>query len=172
MTKGFAELARSRHGIEVECAPVETADSLNGEYDVILLDAILEHLYDPAETLKRVKRALRPGGLVFIDVPNECSMMTRIGNAYLRLQRKDWAVNLSPTFPPFHVVGFCPASLNRLLDRTGFRIIDLRLHRWNVLLPPAEKIRAKIEGVGLNLVLSVGQFMGMGAGLTCWAVKR
>jgi hypothetical protein len=78
---------------------------------------LLEHLYDPADCLRRV----HDGGLVFIDVPNECSLFTRLGNAYMRLRGRPWAVNLSPTFPPFHVVGFCPSSLRRLLRRAASR---------------------------------------------------
>src|SRR5215831_8620802 len=77
MTEGYAQLARSR-GIEVECSPVEKCQSLNQTYDVILLAAVLEHLYDPLGILRRVKDALRPGGLVFIDVPNETSLMMKI----------------------------------------------------------------------------------------------
>ena len=110
MTEAFAQIAREAHGIDIECLRVEEAETLKETYDVVLLAAILEHLYEPAETLSRVREALRPGGLVFIDVPNECSLMSRVGNAYMRLRGTDWAVNLSPTFPLYHVVVFVPAA--------------------------------------------------------------
>src|SRR5262249_14744066 len=101
MTEAFARIATEEHGVEVERAAIESAQSLVASYDIVLLAAILEHLYDPAETLRRVRGALRPGGLVFIDVPNECSLMSRVGNAYMRLRGRDWSINLSPTFSPF-----------------------------------------------------------------------
>lgn len=47
-----------------------------------------ERLYGPVETLGRVRGALVTGGLVLIDLPNECSLMDRIGNAYLRAHGK------------------------------------------------------------------------------------
>ena len=147
MTEAFARIASEEHGVEIERAPIESAQSLEAPYGVVLLAAILEHLYDPAETLKRVRGALRPDGLVFIDVPNECSFMSRVGNAYMRLRAKDWAINLSPTFSPFHVVGFCPISLRYLLGRTGFHPIKLELHRWKIPLPSTD-----------------GYFRGAGAG--------
>jgi SAM-dependent methyltransferase len=171
MTEEFARIAREKHGIAVECVPVEKAETLRETHDVIVLAAILEHLYDPAETLRLVRRALRPGGVAFIDVPNECSLMTRVGNAYMRLQGKRWALNLSPTFPPFHVVGFCPVSLRHLLHRTGLRVLSLQKHRWNNALPMAKGIRAGLERRGLDAVLSLGKMVGMGAGITCWASR-
>ena len=171
MTEAFARIASETHGLEIERAPIESAQSLGESYDVVLLAAILEHLYDPAETLKRVRSALRPGGLVFIDVPNECSLMSRAGNAYMRLRATDWAINLSPTFSPFHVVGFCPTSLRYLLGRTGFHPMKLELHRWNIPLPPTDGYFATLERAGLNAVLSLGKRIGMGVGMTCWAVR-
>ena len=135
MTPAFADFARGEYGIDVECAPVETAKSLAEPHDVILLAAILEHLYTPAETLRQVRRGLRPGGLIFLDVPNECSLMAALGNAYMRARGRDWAVNLSPSFSPYHVMGFCPASLRYILQATGFRPVALELHRWNNALP-------------------------------------
>lgn len=171
MTEAFARIASEKHGIEVERASIESAQSLRECYDVVLLAAILEHLYEPAETLRRVRGALRRGGLVLIDVPNECSLLSRAGNAYMRLRATDWAINLSPTFPPFHVVGFCPMSLRYLLDRTGFRPIRFELHRWNIPAPPTDGFSATLERVGLNAVLSLGKLIRMGAGMTCWAVR-
>jgi SAM-dependent methyltransferase len=169
MTPAFAAFAHEQYRIDVECAPVEAANSLEDSYDVILLAAILEHLYTPLETLQRVRRSLRHGGLIFIDVPNECSLMAALGNAYMRARRRDWAVNLSPTFSPYHVVGFCPTSLRYLLELTGFRAVAFELHRWNNVLPRRPGLLAACEHVALDVTLSVGQWLGMGAGITCWA---
>jgi SAM-dependent methyltransferase len=157
--------------LPVEVASVEEAQSLDGnqKYDVVLLAAILEHLYDPAACLSRVRRCLADDGLVFIDVPNECSLWSRTGNAYFRLRGRDWATNLSPTFPPFHVVGFCPTSLRRMLLSCGFSVESLRSERWSNALPARRGLLAKLEHLGSSAVLSAGQVLGMGAGITCWA---
>lgn len=169
MTPGFAEVARERHRIEVECSPIAEAQSLSRTYDVVLLAAILEHLYDPVQTLSRVRAALNRGGLIFVDVPNECSLMTTVGNFYLRLRRTDWAMNLSPSFSPFHVVGFCPRSLRHLLRSTGFSISSLELNRWNNAMQPAVGLKGHVERMALDAVLTAGQLMGRGAGISCWA---
>lgn len=173
MTPQFAREAAAR-GIEVESAPVERSLLLEreGGYDVIYLAAILEHLYDPVSCLRRIQKALAPGGLVFIDVPNECSLRTKVGNLYMRLRGRDWAVNLSPTFPPFHVVGFCPASLTRALASADLGITELSVVRWPDILPKRPGFWSSLEGGASMVVNRVAALLGDGDGIVCWARKR
>jgi hypothetical protein len=113
--------------------------------------------------------ALAPGGVVFIDVPNECSLWSRLGNLYMRVRRRDWAVNLSPSFPPYHVVGFCPHSLRWLLNGLGYEVVDLRTHRWPNALPETPALLGQIERRAAEATLSVGAWLGSGSGITAWA---
>jgi 2-polyprenyl-3-methyl-5-hydroxy-6-metoxy-1,4-benzoquinol methylase len=172
MTAHFAELARDRWGIEVEHASINDSKVLREPHDVVVMAAILEHLYDPVETLRRVRGALVTEGLLFVDVPNECSLMNTIGNMYLRIRGKDWATNLSPTFSPFHVVGFCPESLRRLLTASGFEILSLRLYRTTSALPKAAGVQKAMEKHALEAVLWTGERVGRGAGISCWASRK
>lgn len=169
MTKTFAHIAAGS-GVPVEISPAETAATLRERWDVIVLAAILEHVYEPVALLARIQHSLRPGGIVFIDVPNECSLYSRIGNLYMRLTGRDWAVNLSPTFPPFHVVGFCPSSLKWALARAGLSPIRLELYRTQDCLgAPEGDLHARLQARGLRTALVLGHVLGMGAGITCWA---
>lgn len=170
MTETFARVAGERFGVPVEVSPAETAATLREEWDVVVLAAVLEHIYDPIALLRRVHDGLRPGGLVFMDVPNECSFYTRVGNLYFRLKRRNWAINLSPTFAPFHVVGFCPKSLRWALGRTGLVPIQLELYRMEGCLPErGSGMKSRLEATGLKTALVLGHLLGMGAGITCWA---
>jgi SAM-dependent methyltransferase len=171
MTDDFIRVARS-HGVEIEQSPIEQCKSLDETYDVVMLAAILEHLYDPMETLNRIKNAVRPGGLLFIDVPNEASLSMRIGNLYMRARGRDWAINLSPTFPPFHVVGFSPASLRLALAKVGFEVYRLEVPKWRNDLPPSTTVGQKIERMGMTAIQSLGELLGMGDGITCWARRK
>jgi SAM-dependent methyltransferase len=168
MTPGFSEQARP--GVEIEVAPLESARSLDERYDAVWLAAVLEHVYEPARCLARVRAALAPGGVAFIDVPNECGLRSRLGNLYMRLRGRDWAVNLSPSFPPFHVVGFCPRSLARLLRATGFRIAELTLDAWRDALPARAGAWGRLESAGHRAVIRLAARLGSGDGITCWAV--
>jgi SAM-dependent methyltransferase len=170
MTPEYARIAQDA-GVEIENSSVEESRSLNEKYDVILLAAILEHLYEPLDTLKRIKEALRPGGLVFIDVPNESSLTMRAGNLYMKTRRRKWVINMSPTFAPYHVVGFSPQSLRFALEKAGFRIHTLELPRW---MNPVRKnggLAKKAEYYVFETVQRVGSVLGMGDGIVCWAVR-
>lgn len=172
MTETFAQIAETKFGVAVEVARAEAATALQKQWDVVLLAAVLEHVLDPLTLLAQVHRGLRPRGLIYIDVPNECSLYSRVGNAYLHLTGKDWAVNLSPTFPPFHVAGFCPNSLRWALAKAGFSIVRFELYRMESRLTPRDtSVRARLEAACLRASLTLGHLLGMGAGITCWARK-
>jgi SAM-dependent methyltransferase len=158
--------------LDIEISPLESAHSLERTYDVVVLAAILEHLYDPEAALRRVFAGLVPGGLVYIDVPNECSLWSRVGNAYMRARGRDWAINLSPAFPPFHVVGFCPRSLRYLLSQTGFATRKLELYSLENRLGKKLGFFEALEYSGSAAFLALGQALGMGAGISCWAERR
>ncbi len=170
MTESYSQTARSA-GFEIETAAVETCRSLDETWDVVLLAAVLEHLYEPRQCLARIRTALSPGGVVFVDVPNECSLWTRWGNAYMRVRGRSWVVNLSPTFPPYHVVGFCPMSLRRLATDLGYEVLEMRTHRWRNELPERRSLLGRIEGLGTEAALTLGAWIGSGAGITAWLRK-
>ena len=168
MTHGFAKRAREA-GVRIYEEPVENSRLREGRYDVILFAAVLEHLYEPAAVLRRARRALAPDGLVFIDVPNEASLTMRAGNLYMRLRGRDWAVNLSPTFSPYHVVGFSPKTLRYLLKKTGYRVHSLETTRWSNALPKPRDAVERLEHLGLSAFSWLGDRLGMGDGILCWA---
>ncbi len=167
-TPAFVESAAKR-GIEVECAGPLDAKFLDEQFDCILLVNILEHLYEPREVLARVFKALRPGGVVAIGVPNERGLTARAGNLYFKGQRKPWAMNLSPTFPPFHVIGFSPRSLRFGLEQSGFEVVALDTVRGYNDMERPSTLRGRIESAALSGILRTAQLMGQGDALDCWA---
>jgi len=170
LTAAYADYATRVHGLLVERADALVARCFEEPWDVVLFAATLEHLYEPIPVLRRAFSALVPGGLLYLDVPNECSLYTRIGNLYERLRGRDWAVNLSPTFSPFHVVGFCPTSLRRALNDVGFEVLDLQGYSMeHSLAGRTGGWMAAIERHASRYVLRFGHAIGMSAGLLCWA---
>lgn len=156
----------------IEVSSLENARSFEEQYEVVVLAGILEHVYDPAAALARVREALVPGGLVYIDVPNECSLWSYAGRAYMRARGRNWAVNLSPTFSPFHVIGLCPRSLGRLLENTGFDVRRLEQYSLSNRLGNRPGALARLEHLASSAMLGLGHALGMGAGMICWAARR
>lgn len=66
--KGYSEFARHAYGVSVVTSMVE--DLNVGSTDVITLFHVLEHMADPKAVMIRFWNILRPGGALFIEVPN------------------------------------------------------------------------------------------------------
>jgi SAM-dependent methyltransferase len=109
-----AAAARARgfvvHETTIEALPSEPA------YDVVVLSNVLEHALDPRAMLAAIHARLRPGGQLWISLPNAES-------ALARLLGRDW-INWHV---PFHVTHFTPIRLARLLGETRFDVTAARL---------------------------------------------
>lgn len=46
-------------------------------FSAIYMDSVLEHIMKPMETLKELRRILKPGGVFFLIVPNEDSLFNK-----------------------------------------------------------------------------------------------
>ncbi|MFO0874326.1 MAG: class I SAM-dependent methyltransferase [Phycisphaerales bacterium] len=91
------------HG-ELADAPFGIGD--DAPFDAITVWAVLEHVFDPRRVLRECARRLRPGGRLFVLVPNFRSLPARF------LQHDD---------VPRHVLMFTPETLRRLLGECGLR---------------------------------------------------
>jgi SAM-dependent methyltransferase len=74
--------AASRHarevlGLDVVCDGFRPDQVADGEYDAIILWHVFEHLANPREVLAACARALRPGGVLALAVPNFDSWQAR-----------------------------------------------------------------------------------------------
>ncbi len=93
---------------------VEEVEWPAASLDVVTLWDALEHLPAPAAVLSRAREWLRPGGWIFLNVPNCESLMARLlGRRWVLLLRE-------------HLWYFSPRTISALLDRVGFRCIETR----------------------------------------------
>jgi SAM-dependent methyltransferase len=168
----FASFARQYSGAEVVEARLEDRPFERESFDVVTLGAVLEHVFDPVELLTEIHRVLRPGGVLWLDVPNEAGVFYRLGNVYQRLRGRDWVVNLSPTFPPYHVFGFTPRALRVLADRTGFDLIKFRTYAATPVIETQESPVPQRYRRVLGWVLSLSEMIGAGTYMDAWMIKR
>jgi SAM-dependent methyltransferase len=147
----YLEWAAEHLGVRGRLGTLDEIKFPDNHFDAITMNAIIEHLYDPYSTMREVFRILKPGGLLWFDAPNEDGLYVRIGNLYMRAQGRDWVLALAPTFPPYHVQGFNPRSLRRLLARVNFETLKFTMggHIWPPVGNPTWRKQAEYRAAQL-----------------------
>ncbi len=85
--------------------------------DLVTLWQVLEHIGEPLELLERCHILLRPGGMIVAGVPNIDGLSSRLTGS------RWWGLDV-----PRHQIHYTPATLRRMLEAAGFRVIHIR-HR-------------------------------------------
>ncbi|HXH69854.1 MAG TPA: class I SAM-dependent methyltransferase [Pyrinomonadaceae bacterium] len=171
-TASFADFAEKYSGTKIRREPVEKCGFADEEFDVVILAAVLEHLYNPSEVVGEISRILKRGGLFFFDIPNEKGLFFKIGNTYQRLHGRNWCVNLSPTFPPFHLFGFSPKSIKALLKKHNLEIKTWRIYGGHSMVPSSSGIVGKLESKASKVVTAMSNLGEMGSYIEAWAVRK
>jgi ubiquinone/menaquinone biosynthesis C-methylase UbiE len=83
----------------------------DGHFDVVYAAQVLEHIPSPLDELAEMRRVLKPGGLLYLEVPNNRTLPILLG-------LDDFELNL----PPQHLNYFTPATLRLLFGRAGFQV--------------------------------------------------
>jgi SAM-dependent methyltransferase len=53
-------------------------ECMQGNYDAVIMVALIEHLIDPLRAMQRIRQFLKPGGFVYIDTPNIAKYTQRV----------------------------------------------------------------------------------------------
>lgn len=105
-----ARRARATGGIHVYTKPLEECGFPEGSFDFVILWHVLEHLTDPAQTLQLLAKILRPGGVLWLEVPNLSSWQAQVsGMNWFHLDAER------------HLFHFTADGLQRLLVRHRFQ---------------------------------------------------
>ena len=113
------------HGIEISPEEAKTAEANTGArvfvgdlldapfapktFDVITALHVLEHVYHPQDVVKRLWQWLKPGGIVYLQIPNIYGFEARLFRSYW------FGLEL-----PRHLYHFSPGSLRRLFSEAKF----------------------------------------------------
>ena len=87
-----------------------------GQFDVVHMSEVLEHISDPARLLQLVHGLLGPGGLLCVVVPNDYNPF-QVALRSVCGYRPWWVA------PPHHINYFNCDSLGRLLARNNFCVV-------------------------------------------------
>jgi SAM-dependent methyltransferase len=103
-----AVYARGRFGLRVITDTLRDDTYPPEFFDVVTAFQVFEHIIEPARDLEIIRRILKPGGLVMIEVPNiETGLVKLLGSRHRH-------------FVEDHVSFYSAGTLSRLLARMGF----------------------------------------------------
>ena len=96
--------------------PIQDTDLMPGIADLCVMDNVIEHLVDPADTLATLKPYLRSTGTMVVITPN-------MESGHFRFLGRRWTPELAPRA---HIFLFTAASLRHALERAGFGVEKIR----------------------------------------------
>ena len=111
----FVDLSSRPHMsvVEFHHGPFAEQQVGDGRFDLVTMWHFLEHDYDPMGSLEHARRALKPGGLLLVEVP-------RLDSLSFRMFKDRWPGLQAPQ----HTAVFDRASLLRLVERSRFDVVD------------------------------------------------
>jgi 2-polyprenyl-3-methyl-5-hydroxy-6-metoxy-1,4-benzoquinol methylase len=105
--------ARER-GISVQAGTLDDIASSGEQFDVVCAWHVLEHLPVPRAAMQQVRSLVRPGGWLFLELPNVGSVAAlRGGTRWAHLD------------PEAHVAQYTPTQVARLLEGAGLEVVEL-----------------------------------------------
>jgi 2-polyprenyl-3-methyl-5-hydroxy-6-metoxy-1,4-benzoquinol methylase len=115
-------------------------------FDVVTMIHTLEHLDDPTRVVQEIARVLRPGGLLFINVPNYRGLLPRA-------MKDHWIGWVAP----LHVWQFEPKTLEATVRRAApFDTVFLR--GVGSMEPPSKGVKGAVK----KLIARTGHKLGRG----------
>jgi SAM-dependent methyltransferase len=159
-----AVAACRRLGFEVAETTLSGADLSPVRYDAVTLFYVLEHLGDPMGGLRKIRAAMKPGGLCLIRVPHTTPLVRALKRVGIRTELYD---------PPYHLFDYSPAVLRRMLRETGFQNVRIEIDaatRPARLLPGIVSVGSSLAGRIVQCV-SGGRLLLPGVSKTVLAEK-
>lgn len=154
-----AEKAKAEFDIRVDVGDFERFAYAPESFDAVTMLDVLEHTVDPLSFLRRAFEVLKPGGVLYVAVPNQRCLMTVLLDRWIRAGLPGREFFLERLYVEPHVYYFCPQTLRAMLEKVGFETAGIRggnvyLGRyrlpWTMRLP-------------MEIVLQLGSLLGMSA---------
>ncbi|MGB4800577.1 MAG: glycosyltransferase [Candidatus Saccharimonadales bacterium] len=121
------------------------SDDLSGladKYDYVYFGDVIEHLYTPEQSLRRVQQLLKPDGELLFSIPNMAHTLVR-----LMLLKGDFKYGETGLLDKTHLHFYTIKEVERVFSASGYRII-----RFDPVLKdlPREVVAEELKHVGLD----------------------
>lgn len=169
LSQAMADDVKRHFGFDVILETIETyVEHAGRTFDIVMLNAVLEHVHDPDSMIACCRRLTRAGGVLYVDVPREPNLLTMIGNGFNRLRGDPAVYNLSPTWTPFHVYGFNPRAIRTLLMKHGFTIERIDVHA-TPQIPHRPAFGDRLKAFAGTQVNRLANLTGLASNMFIWA---
>jgi 2-polyprenyl-3-methyl-5-hydroxy-6-metoxy-1,4-benzoquinol methylase len=105
------------------------------QFDLVVLNQVIEHMPDPALTLDRLRSRLKRGGRIVLVFPNVESFWRRLsGDSWI-----NWHI-------PYHLHHFSRSGFERMAARLGYEVRSVRTitpNLWTILQIRASRSRVE-----------------------------
>ncbi len=137
-------------------------------FDAVTMWDALEHIHNPAQVLTEISRILRPGGKVYLSVPNGKSW-------YWKLFKDRWFMFTAP----LHYFHYSRKSLLLLLQKSGFANIEISsplgevglLYTVGILSANHKQMQSIVTSVPIRVMLRLLDFVAPQGHLFAIAIK-
>ena len=139
----------------------------SNHFDLVTLVHCLEHMPDPIDGLRKVRRLLAPGGLALVVVPNFGGLWAKkLGERWYMLDLQN------------HVYHYTLTALENVIGRCGFDIVRLDTYAGHAVMPVEFKLNETgffERGIGRYRPVGSAVSRGLAAArpiLSWWIDKR
>ena len=139
-SKSFYEKAVEQMGIspdKLKLGMIEDVEYPENYFDFISFGAVLEHLYNPSDSIIKAMKWLKPSGIIHIEIPSSDWLVNKIINFYYRMRGTDYVGNISPMHNPFHLYEF---GLKSFIEHAKANKYEIALHEYFVCYTYMPKI--------------------------------
>jgi 2-polyprenyl-3-methyl-5-hydroxy-6-metoxy-1,4-benzoquinol methylase len=89
-----------------------------GQFNVVVLQNVLEHVLNPDQLLIQVRQILANGGYMLVQVPNDYSPLQSLAMQEKKIDREYWFL------PPQHLNYYNIETFRQFVGTCGFEIVD------------------------------------------------
>lgn len=111
-------------------------------FDYVIFCDVIEHLVRPVETLKKVKKLLKPNGKVLFSIPNMAHMSVR-----LMVLAGHFEYGETGLLDKTHLHYYDQAEIYRIFAEAGY---DIDVFDWISRDYPEELLESKLDNLGLK----------------------
>jgi SAM-dependent methyltransferase len=112
-----AEYARKTYGLPIVEGVLPNPNLGSGQFDAVMMLHVIEHMPDPAGSLRELRRLLKPGGVLVVETPRFDSLIFKL------VGRRERSLNNCSG----HIYFFTVGTLTRLGEQCGLKAEKVEL---------------------------------------------